>query len=86
MDRRIAARRLARLVETAGIDKHITPHSMRHTAATLALDAGEDIREVQRMLGHEKMDTTLRYDRSRSAVDKSPTHTLARVVEGDIRE
>ncbi len=74
--------RLQKLVARAGIEKRITPHSIRHTAATLALDAGADIREVQRMLGHEKIETTLRYDRSRTDVDRSPTHVLASVVEG----
>lgn len=77
-----AAFRLGKLVRRAGIGKSITPHSMRHSAATLALAAGEDIREVQRMLGHKKIETTLRYDRSITNVDRSPTHALARVVEG----
>lgn len=81
LDRGEASRRLTRLVRKAGIDKKITPHSMRHTAATLALDSGADIRDVQRMLGHQKIETTLRYDRSRASVDKSPTHILALTVE-----
>jgi integrase/recombinase XerD len=83
LTRREAAYRLDKLVRRAGINKKITPHSLRHTTATLALDAGEDIREVQRMLGHKSIETTLRYDRSRTSVDRSPTHALARLVEGD---
>lgn len=83
LTRREAAYRLDRLLVKASItDKKITPHSLRHTFATLALDAGEDIREVQRALGHANIATTLRYDRSRTDVDRSPTHALARVVEG----
>jgi integrase/recombinase XerD len=82
LSRHEASYRLSKLVRRAQIAKTITPHSIRHTAATLALDAGEDIREVQRMLGHEKIETTLRYDRSRTSVDRSPTHALARTVEG----
>lgn len=82
LTRHEAADRLDKLVRRAGIDKSITPHSLRHTAATLALDSGADIREVQRMLGHMQIETTLRYDRSRTSVDNSPTHVLARAVEG----
>lgn len=77
-----AAAVLARLVAKTPIAKRITPHSLRHTAATLALDAGVDIREVQRMLGHASIETTMRYDRSRSRVDRSPAHALARLIEG----
>ncbi len=85
--RQTAAAKLGKLVRAAGIvdadgqPKRITPHSLRHTAVTLALDSGADIREVQRMVGHTKLDTTMRYDRSRSAVDRSPTHGLAATVE-----
>lgn len=82
VDRHHVARVLTRLAKAAGIDKTLTPHGLRHTAATEALNAGEDIREVQRMLGHKRIETTLRYDRSRTVVDRSPAHALARVVEG----
>lgn len=81
LTRHAVARRLDRLVRTSGIRKPITPHSLRHTAATIALDEGQDIREVQRMLGHSKIETTMRYDRSRASVDRSPTHALAAALE-----
>ena len=42
-------------------DKWFTWHSMRHTAATRALKAGVDVRVVQRMLNHRRIETTLRY-------------------------
>lgn len=86
MTRHGVSRRLRRLVRAAGIRKPITPHCLRHTAATLALDEGQDIREVQRMLGHSKIETTMRYDRSRSSVDRSPTHALAAAVEPNREE
>ncbi len=76
------ARALGRVVDAAGIEKRISPHSLRHTAATLALDAGVDIREVQRMLGHSSIETTMRYDRSRARVDRSPSLVLAAVLGG----
>lgn len=69
-----------RYVTRASIVKRITPHSMRHTFATLALDAGADIREVQRMMGHASVDTTMRYDRARDRVDRSPAHALRGVL------
>jgi integrase len=44
--------------KTAGVDG-ITPHELRHTAASLAVGAGASVLAVQRMLGHEKPSTTL---------------------------
>lgn len=40
---------------------HVHPHKFRRTMATVAIDKGMPIEQVQRLLGHEKIDTTLRY-------------------------
>jgi integrase/recombinase XerD len=51
---RIALRRYS----TAGVMRRITPHMLRHTAATLLIERGVDIRFVQRLLGHSSIATT----------------------------
>ena len=45
-------------MKEAGIEKHITYHSSRHTTATLAITAGADISAVKEMLGHGSVTST----------------------------
>jgi len=52
---------LRRVAKSAGLDRHITPHMMRHTVATLLLRNGADLRIVQEFLGHASITTTERY-------------------------
>ena len=48
----------ARAIKTSGIPR-ITPHELRHTAASLAVQSGANIKAVQRMLGHSSAAMTL---------------------------
>jgi integrase/recombinase XerD len=50
--------RLIQAGHAAGIVRRITPHMLRHTAATQLIEAGVDIRYIQRLLGHANLSTT----------------------------
>jgi site-specific recombinase XerD len=67
-----------RLARAAAIPqwRELSPHSMRHTAITLALDAGAPLRDVQDYAGHRDPRTTRGYDRSRGSLDRNAAYTL----------
>lgn len=50
--------RLAKAAQDAGLSARVTPHMLRHTAATQLIEAGVDIRYIQRLLGHASLATT----------------------------
>ncbi|MFP7226163.1 site-specific integrase [Priestia filamentosa] len=51
--------RIRRLLKKTSITKHITPHSLRHTHASLLIEAGAGVKEVQEILGHSDVTTTM---------------------------
>ena len=85
MDRYAADRTVKRLARRAGISKRISPHSLRHSFITAALDAGVPLRDVQEAASHADPRTTLRYDRARASLDRHATYIVATYVAGAAR-
>lgn len=74
-------------LEKAGLDSALySAHKLRHTAATLMLQSGVDIRAIQEVLGHEHLNTTAIYthvnnEALRSAVNANPLSQITRAQE-----
>ena len=88
----LSARQLCRAVraaaQAAGIKKRVSPHTLRHSFATHLLEQDVDIRVIQTLLGHAKLDTTALYTRVANTTIRaitSPLDRLASLVEEEPR-
>ena len=82
IDRRDDYWMVQRIAKTAGIPRHISPHSLRRAAITNALDAGVPLRDAQILARHADPRTTEHYDRARGNLDRHGVHFLTACVAG----
>lgn len=79
VDRTHLFRLVRRLASEAGLPHPdtITPHSLRHTFATLATERGADLDDLQDAMGHADPRTTRRYQRSARRLERDPAHLVS---------
>jgi integrase/recombinase XerD len=70
----------------AGITKHVTPHTLRHSWATHLLEAGTDLRTIQMLLGHGDLETTARYIHLSQEHLHTAANPLAKLELSDVKE
>lgn len=86
IDQPYVFRLIRRIAAAAGIAHadRLSPHSLRHSVATLLLDRGHPLHVVQDFLGHADPRTTRRYDQARESLDRSPAYDLGQALAAGV--
>lgn len=71
------------LARQACISSRVTPHFLRHSSITNALESGASLRKVQDFARHSDSRTTMHYDRNRTSLDDHAVHSLVAFLSGD---
>ena len=93
LDKPLTTRNIQKIIQKtagkAGIQKKVTPHTLRHSFATHLLESGVDIRVIQTLLGHSNLNTTQLYAHVSSEMIKSiknPLDSLREKEKQDLKE
>ncbi len=77
LTRQMIAKIVRKWAHYTGIKGEVTPHDLRRTAITRALNQGRTYREVQMMSKHKDPKTVMRYDYERDNLDRNPVNSLS---------
>lgn len=72
---------MSRILKSAYITKHVRIHDLRHTFATLAINNGESLEVIQKMLGHSTMQMTTRYAKVSSTTIRKSSNNVAELMQ-----